>query len=97
MIGPSPDRIANLIEAKIAAGALPWRDPYTSVTKAGRGDATCAACDHPIRPMAAECVCEFPFQPTLSFHFDCFREWREQANVAIDRMDAGGTSGLIGR
>jgi hypothetical protein len=53
-----------------------------------RGDTTCAACDHPIRPMAAECVCEIPFQPTISFHFDCFREWREQASRAIDASGA---------
>lgn len=81
------DRIARQIEERIAAGALPCRDPYIAVRKPSLGDRRCAACEEPIAPMAVEYTCEFLLYPTISFHFECFREWQEQASWAIDAGD----------
>lgn len=79
MIGPSPEEISRLIVVKLNTLGLPRHAPSTIVTRPGRGDVICAVCDRVIRATVTECVCEVAPQSTLSFHFDCFREWRHQA------------------
>lgn len=74
----SPELVKAMITARLFVRALPVKGPLVTTSGMGDGTAACAACDELIRATDVDCTCEFPLQPALHFHVDCFTEWRRQ-------------------